>query len=144
MAYVPEHAKWYLASLIEELTVEGETQSVIHKNLVLIRADSPEQAYQRAGELGSQSEMDYENPQGKKVHVRFKGLNDLNVIYEKLEHGAELVYEEMIGLSRREIETLIRQKEDLSIFRPITPTKGPDYSSADVLNEASKLIRDSR
>jgi hypothetical protein len=141
MAYIPEGTKWYLATLIEEITVEGENLNVVHKNLVLVRADSPEQSYEKAIELGVQSEMNYDNPQGKRVEVRFKGLNDLVVVYEELEHGAELRYEEIIGLAKDEVQRLVRRKEDLSVFRPITPTKGPDYSSAEVLDEASKLIR---
>jgi hypothetical protein len=140
MAYIPENSKWYLATLVEEITVEGETVNVVHKNLVLIRADSPEQSYEKATQLGAESEMNYQNPHGKMVEVRFKGLSDLSVIYEELEDGAELRFEEVIGLPKDDVQALIRRKEDLSVFRPISPTKGPDYSSAEVLDEASKLI----
>jgi len=62
VAYIPENAKWYLAALIKEIVVEGDSRNVVHKNLVLVRADSPEQAYQNALDLGKQSEICYENP----------------------------------------------------------------------------------
>ena len=139
MAYIPENAKWYLATLVEEITVDGETTNIIHKNLVLVRADSPEQAYERAHELGTQAELEYENPGGKTVRVKFRGLNTLNVIHEELEDGAELQYEELRGLSADEVEGLIRRKEDLPVFRPLTPTAGPDYSSREVLEKAARF-----
>jgi Domain of unknown function (DUF4288) len=140
MAYIPENAKWYLATLVEEITVEGETPNIIHKNLVLVRAGSSEQAYERAHELGTQAELQYENPSGKIVRVKFRGLNTLNVVHDELEHGAELQYEELVGLSADEVEGLIRRKEDLSVFRPITPTAGPDYSSREVLETSARLL----
>ena len=36
MAYIPTDAKWYVAELIEQITIEGDSRSVVHKNLVLI------------------------------------------------------------------------------------------------------------
>lgn len=140
MAFIPNGAKWYLAKLVEEITVESEASSIVHKNLVLIRADSPEQAYAKAKELGTQAQVDYKNPKGKKVKITFKGLNELSVIYEELEHGAELAYEELIGLTEDEVQAMIRAKQELSVFRAVIPSRGPDYSSADVLSEASKML----
>lgn len=40
MAYIPENAKWYLAAVVEEITVEGDERKVVHKNYVLIRGNS--------------------------------------------------------------------------------------------------------
>lgn len=140
MAYIPENAKWYLATLIEEITVEGDNRNVVHKNLVLVRADGPEQAYENALDLGKNSEDSYENPEGKLVRIRFRGLRELNVVHDELEHGAELSYEESLRVSEEEIQSLLRRKEDLAIFQPIAPTPGPDYSSGEVLEEAKRLI----
>jgi hypothetical protein len=140
MAYIPEDANWYLAVLVEEIRVEGEGQNIVHKNLVLLRACSPEVAFERAHDIGKKSEISYQNPQGRLVQIKFKGLSELNVIYEKLEDGAELKYEELIGLSEGQVDALLHAKNDLAAFRPITPSKGPDYSSADVLEEAKRLM----
>ena len=52
MGDIPENAKWYLADIVQEITVEDDPHNVVHTNLVLIRADSPEEAYQKAMELG--------------------------------------------------------------------------------------------
>src|SRR5437762_11462660 len=59
MAYIPENAKWYIATLIEEITVQGDARNVVHKNLVLVRADSPGEAYEKAQLLGKQAEASY-------------------------------------------------------------------------------------
>ncbi|HTZ94901.1 MAG TPA: DUF4288 domain-containing protein [Terriglobales bacterium] len=141
MAYIPANAKWYLATIVEEIRVEGQNPNIIHKNLVLIRGDSPEQAYERAHELGTQAELQYENLSGKTVQVTFKGLNALNVVHDELEHGAELQYEELRGLSSDEVKGLIPRKEDLAVFRPLAPADRPDYSSKEVLEKAVELLK---
>lgn len=140
MAYIPENAKWYLATMIQEITVEGDSQNVVHKNYILVRGDSPENAYEKAHELGKKSEVSYDNPNGRLVQIKFKGLSELNVIYDELEHGAELHYEELIGLSEEQVEALLRPKKDLAVFQPISPSVGPDYSSRQVLEDAKRLI----
>jgi len=139
MAFIPADAKWYLATMIEQITVEGDGRNVVHKNYVLIRADSPEDAYEKAHDLGKKREVSYENPAGRLVRISFKGLSGLNVIYDELEHGAELQYEELLGITEQQVQTLLRQKEDLAVFQPISPKEGPDYSSREVLEEAKKL-----
>ena len=119
MAYIPADAKWYVAEIVEEYTIEGEPNNVVHTNLVLIRANSPEEAYDRAMLLGKEGEVIYENPEGKKVTLRFRGLRDLNVVHGELQHGTELIYEERIGMSQPEIDKLISRREDLGVFRPL-------------------------
>ncbi len=61
MGYIPEDAKWYLADIVQQITVEDEPRNVVHTNLVLIRADSPEEAYQKAIELGTAGDHSDEN-----------------------------------------------------------------------------------
>ena len=140
MAYIPENAKWYLAAMVEEITVEGDSRSVVHKNYILIRGESPEDAYEKAQELGKRSDVSYDNPGGRLVQIKFRGLSQLNVIHDELEHGAELLYEELLGLSEEQVEALVRPKEDLGVFQPTSPRAGPDYSSRQVLEEARRLI----
>jgi Domain of unknown function (DUF4288) len=86
-----------LAKIVEQITVEGDPRNVVHTNLVLIRADSPEEAYPKAVELGAAGEQSYENLDGTRVEFRFRGLRELSVIYDELEHGAELTYSEDVG-----------------------------------------------
>jgi hypothetical protein len=141
VAYIPENAKWYVAELINEIVVEDESANVVHKDLVLVRADSPDDAYDKALLLGKASEDAYSNPDGKLVRITFYGLGCLSVICDDLEHGAELIYEERIGVPQEEIEKWIVPKQHLGVFRPRTAVKSPDYSSKEVLEAAERLLR---
>lgn len=117
MGYVPNDAEWYLADIVLEIQVEGDVDSLFHVNLTLIHASSPEEAYQLSLEQGKASEVVYPNTDGKLVRVTFRGLRDLHVVHEPLEHGSELLYEEMSGLSETQAKTLTRTKNDLALFR---------------------------
>jgi hypothetical protein len=142
-AYVPENAKWYLAEIVEEIRVKGERKNVIHINMNLLRADSPEEAYEKAIELGKDSEISYENTDGKLVTIRFRGLRDLWVIIDQLEHGAELAYEEWVGRSEKQIAKLIRSKEQLYLFHPREKPGGtPNNMSKDIYEELRKHFTD--
>jgi hypothetical protein len=143
MAYIPVGAKWFLSELVMVITVEGEVRNVVHKNLVLVSASTPEDAHARALALGRSSEARYDNPAGKVVQIAFRGVSKLLVIYEELEHGSELLYEEQIGLSDGEIDALIPAKELLAVFRPIEPSSGPDYQSKEVLEEIAAQTKTS-
>ncbi len=59
MAYIPADAKWYLADIVEQIAVEDDPRHVVHTNTVLIRADSPEDAYAKAVELGTNKGVSY-------------------------------------------------------------------------------------
>ena len=139
MSYIPKNARWYLAEMIEEIAVESDPRNIVHLNVVLVGADSAVAAFDRAQELGKQSEATYKNPAGKTVLIRFRGLRSLEVIHDELEHGAELAYSELIAVPEDEIAKLITPREQLGVFRPITPSQGPDYRSREVLEEAVKL-----
>ena len=138
MGYIPPNAKWYLADIVQEITVDGDPRNVVHTNAVLVRADSPEEAYEKAMELGTDGDLSYENPDGKLVTFRFRGLRDLNVIHDELEHGTELTYSEDIGVDESKIQKWVTTKEELGIFRPIEEPSGPNYSSREVMEEVYK------
>src|SRR5260370_3823593 len=118
MAHIPPEAQWYVAELVVEITVEDDPRNVVHKNLVLIRADSPEEAYEKALSLGREAETFYENPAGKQVRFKFRGLSELNVIQDELDHGAELLYEQKVEVSDEEIKRWVLPKELLAVFQP--------------------------
>ena len=116
MAYIPADAKWYLAEIVMHITVEGDPRNVVHTNLVLVRADSPEEAYEKATELGVAGETQYESPAGRQVNIRFRGLHDLNVIHDEWEHGAEIIFSEVLGLDEAAIRKWVTSKEELGIL----------------------------
>lgn len=118
MAHIPADSKWYLAEIVEEFQIDGESDNIVHTNVVLVRADSPEEAYDRATALGREIEMTYTNPENKTVRAIYRGLRDLNVIFGELEHGTELIYSKQTGVSEADLARWISRKEDLGVFRP--------------------------
>ena len=119
MAFNPKGAKWYLADVVLEFIVQDDARNVVHINTVLVEASSPEDAYKKAIELGKSDQSEYLNTNGKKVKVRFRGLKELNVIHDDLDHGTELTYREEVGLSEGAIKKLTRNKSKLGVFQEI-------------------------
>lgn len=140
MSHIPKNACWYIAELIERISVAGDPRLVVHRNMHLIRADSPDAAYTKALALGSESETTYVNPAGQQVSIEFLGLADLSVIYEPLEDGAELAYTRYIVGSRQESEQFVRNRNNLTVFAQVPPADGPDYSSKDVVDMMNKPL----
>lgn len=141
MGYIPKDAKWYLSEIVMEIAIEDDPRNVVHVNTTLVRADSPEEAYDRAQELGLRGETSYENSNGKTVTHRFRGLRSLDVIHDELAHGAELGFSERIAIPEDEIIKLVFAKEQLGVFRPITPSQAPDYGSGEVREAAIRLLQ---
>ena len=121
MGYVPPDARWFIADLILEFIIEEDHRNVVHVNIHLIEARTPDQAYQKALDLGKASEQHYVNTDGKQVQLRFRGLRDLNVIHDELEDGAELIYEEIDCVSEDQIQGWIKLKHALGVFAPMRP-----------------------
>lgn len=116
--YIPKDAKWYLAEIVMETKFDGDYDNLVNNNLTLVRADSPEDAYEKALLLGKESELIYNNTDGEKVTVIFRGLRNLHVIYDEFEHGSEILYEKYEGISDEALAKMIRPKEQLNIFAP--------------------------
>ncbi len=128
MGFIPKGARWYLAGLVLEHTIEGDARNVVHVNTHLIEADSPEEAYRKANALGRAGEMEYANTDGKQVRVAFRGLRDLDVIHDDLEDGAELFYEERVDIPEDALARWVKPKEELSVFAPRhDKADGPNY-----------------
>lgn len=135
MAFIPKGAKWYIAEVVLEHRIEDDSRNVVHINTLLVEAVSPEEAYNKAIALGQSSDIDYLNTDGKQVKVRFRGLRDLNVIHDPLEHGAELIYEEKVGLPESKIRQWVRPRDRMGVFAPIGKrTDIPNYFPASVMN----------
>ena len=125
MGYIPADAKWYLAEIVEEIRIEGEVENIVHTNTVLVRADSPEEACERATALGKEGEMTYTNPENRTVHTIYRGLRDLNVIHGELEHGTELIYSKQTDMSESDLARWVSPKGDLGVFAPRDTSADP-------------------
>ena len=133
MGFIPKGARWYLADLVLEHTIEGQSPNVVHINTHLIGASSPDMAYRKARRLGKTAELTYENTDGKPVHVKFRGLRELNVIHEELADGAELSYIEEVGVPEKTLKEWITPKSELGVFAPIRRRQRPNYMPESVM-----------
>jgi Domain of unknown function (DUF4288) len=135
MGFIPKDARWYWADLILEFTIEGDDRNIVHINTHLIEADSPEQAYQKANDLGRGGADEFTNTDGKRVCVAFRGLRALDVVHDELQDGAELFFDEQVGLSEHEIREKVQSREELAVFAP-RQNRGdcPNYLSQEVVD----------
>jgi hypothetical protein len=134
VANMPAQASWYLADLVVEVRVEGYKRSVVHINTFLIEANSPEDAYEKAKEVGRGQNNAYDNPEGKRVTFRFRGIHNLAEIVDGvLEHGTEIRWRELQRMTEPGIRKLIPKKRDLVVFSPLKPRQVPDYTSKEVV-----------
>lgn len=142
MGHIPSDAEWYIAELVMEITVSGAAINIVHRDSMLIHAHSPNEAYDKALALGKIGETEYINPKDQQVQIRFRGISKLDVIYEPLEDGAELYFEEQRGVSEADMQKLIPPKEKLEVFTPPKPGRehDPDYRSKAVIEEAVRMI----
>ena len=141
MAHIPTDVEWFLAELVQVIEIEGEPNSILHVNLVLVKARSPEEAFDSAAKLGLESETSYMNPKGQRVNIRYAGLAELHVVHEPLEHGAELLFTEHTVVNDEEIRAVLRPREELAVFRTKMRESGkPDYSSRAILDEAASIM----
>lgn len=142
-----QNPEWFLATVVMEISVEGETRNVVHRNLFLVSACSPEEAYDKALRLGHEGETTYGNPAGRGVRHSFRGIAELDTLVDgELVDGAELAFEQHIGLSQEEIQALMPSKDRLGAFFQPGPreTDIPDYSSRDVLKGVAEMLLSER
>ena len=130
MADVPPEPKWYIGEIIEEVTVAGEPRNIVHRNVKLLYANSPEEAYGKARALGNEAEIAHLDPERKLVRTRFWGLAELNVVHDDVARGAALFYEEHIGVPGEKTHHWVLPKKTLneSLFHPV-----PDKATVEPL-----------
>jgi hypothetical protein len=138
LAFIPADARWYLAWIVLEHIVEGDSRNVVHINMHLIESRSPEEAHKKATALGRASQRSYSNTDGREVRVVFRGLRDLNVVHEEFQDGAELSYTEAVAVPEKQLRGLVTPKRKLSVFRPIESKREPNYFPESVMQELEK------
>jgi hypothetical protein len=108
--WIPKNMEWFLADIVEELKVGDAEGSTVWINTHLIKATSPEEAYEKALSVGKLCEQVWTNKDGEQVISRFRGLRDLLLIYENLEDGAEIMWEQQEDVSEQDIQEMIRPR----------------------------------
>lgn len=146
MGYIPQDAEWYIAELIMEITVHGGRCNVIHRNLTLINAHSPDEAYSKAIRTGKGGETQYRNLKDQLVDIRFRGISTLDVIYDPLVDGAEISFLEELAVPETKIQSMLSPKGKLAVFTAPRPgeERDPDYRSKAVVERAVKMLENER
>lgn len=108
---------WYIAEVAVLFDFGSESAPMLQNNFVLIRASTPDHALEAAQRRGQLYEDEYVNTDGKPVVCKFVGIRNLHEVYDALEDGAELLYEEFTLQSKEEAAAYVRPKRDLAVFR---------------------------
>jgi len=119
MSFIPEGNNWYLAKMLFSTEIKEAQTLDVEVSFTLVYAASPEDAYNSATKIGYERELSYTNTDGHIVNVKYHGLEDLNVIIDPLENGAELAFEIVSDIKQLDdISKLISKKEELGVFKP--------------------------
>ena len=120
-----EKGNWYIVEIIEkcEPVDRNEKQDLRRVttwgNHHLIKASSPEKAFDKAVKIGKESEYKFTNTDKVQMEWIFVGIADLIPIYEDIEDGAEIMWTDYGFISNRRIKRMPRTK--LEILKNIKP-----------------------
>jgi hypothetical protein len=104
---------WYLADLVVQFDIQGDSEYLYHVNTVLIKASSVEEALTKAEVIGVRSNLDYVNTDNAKVKARFLGLRNIVELLEPLEDGSELYYDEIYRPRNVSQDDLVKERTEL-------------------------------
>jgi hypothetical protein len=125
MSKSPDTARWYIAELTEEVTLEGDAQNFVHKKTRVIFADSPEDAYEKALAMITEHEVGYLNEHHKAIRTRFWGLRELTLTNEDMDR-AGMLPEARIGAARRRNSTGLSPDQQFALLLSVKPGALPN------------------
>jgi hypothetical protein len=128
--WVPKNIEWFLAEMIQEFDFTNGDGPLVWVNTILIQASSVDEAYEKSMAKGKEYDYTFINSDQEEVTSRFRGLRDLYLIYEKLEHGAELLYSEYDEITEEEIVEMSTPKDELAAFKLHSPQENSAVSSS--------------
>jgi hypothetical protein len=109
-----EPQNFYIAELVQECRVEGYATSLVWINFHIVKAGSPVEAYAKASRLGKSHNNKYKaGKEARNAQWIFRGIRDLIPIYEKIEDGAEILFEAHERMTEKRIRKMLRSKSDI-------------------------------
>ncbi|HEU4414142.1 MAG TPA: DUF4288 domain-containing protein [Candidatus Angelobacter sp.] len=120
-----ETARWYVAELTEEVTLEGDPEHLVHKKTRVIFADSPEDAYDKALSMITEHEVTYLNEDNKTVRTRFWGLRELTLSNEDMDR-AGILPQSQRGAARRQNSTGLTPEQQFALLLSLKPGALPN------------------
>lgn len=120
-----KNGNWYIVEIIEKCEpVERNEKQELRRvttwgNHHLIKADSPEKAFDKAEKLGKEAEYKFTNSDKIEMEWIFVGIGELLPIYEDIEDGAELMWNDYGFISnRRTMRMPYKKKELMKLIKP--------------------------
>ncbi len=121
-----ENGNWYIVEIVEkcEPVDRNEKQDLRRVttwgNHHLIKANSPEKAFDKAVKLGKEAEYKFTNTDKVEMEWIFVGIGELLPIYEEnIQDGTELMWRDYGFISERRTKRLVfDKKEFLKEFKP--------------------------
>lgn len=120
---------WYIVEIIEkcEPVDRNEKQDLRRVttwgNHHLIKADSPENAFDKAVKLGKEKNYKFINSDKIEMESIFVGIGELLPIYEDIEDGAELMWTDYGFISNRRTMKMPYEKKELMELIKSKPNK---------------------
>ncbi len=128
--YVEPHWKWYIAEVVSETQVDGDSRLVGHIVTYLLFADNPDEAYSKALALLDEGEDVHCNSDGNAVRSRDLGIHEVdNLQVTELKDGDILASRTISPTSHGELMRLVRPKQQHSLFGE-PPYEGPNIDDA--------------
>ncbi|HEX8234744.1 MAG TPA: DUF4288 domain-containing protein [Abditibacteriaceae bacterium] len=115
---------WYVANILVRFEYYDEDKSNLNRrckaweNLILIKAASLEEAYEKALEHGKLHEAGeaWDEDTGRKGRWKFEGLTSLLPIYNELEDGAEITWKQYTNRTVKKVTSWASPKNQLEVF----------------------------
>lgn len=115
---IKNNKNWYLVEIIERCEPNGKEDKrplrrcIVYGNIHLIRADSIEEAYEKAEKIGKEGNYDFKNANKMDMKWEFIGIGDILPIYEDIEDGAELMFTDYGFISAKRSNAFVKTKAE--------------------------------
>jgi len=110
------HTGWWVFGVVEQwVPTKGAKTAKRHlvwMNTRLLRAQNREQAYKKAVRLGNEG-MPSEAHGGE---WRFAGLSMLLPIYDEIEDGSEIFWDDCGWIGLKRLKRIVKKKRELPVF----------------------------
>jgi hypothetical protein len=109
---------WFLVEIIEMCepekvdTLNSDRRATTWGNYVLINAETPSKAFDKAVKIGKSGTYSFKS-RGEKMKWKFAGIGDLLPIYEDLEDGAEILWRDYGNIRAKRIDKIVQTKKEL-------------------------------
>ncbi len=119
MAKIINKGDWFLVEIVEKFEpadsnkLQELRRVTTWGNYHLINAKTPSEAYDKAIKIGKTSNYNFINQDKIQMKSEFLGIGDLLPIYEDLEDGAEILWNDYGFISSKRSKKIVRTKKEL-------------------------------